>query len=107
MENDDACVVDSGKNEVRLSQIFKWYKADFGGTDEKVSISSVTHENKVIILYIYSPASISARPFLQLLQWVVEHMGDSPKKTSLQGVLSAGKTKISFLPYDWSSNSSH
>ncbi|CAJ1079904.1 uncharacterized protein LOC109998469 isoform X2 [Xyrichtys novacula] len=77
LENDDGCVVDSGKREVRLSQIFKWYKADFGGTDEK------------------------------LLKWVLEHMGDSPKKTSLQDVLSAGKTKVSFLPYDWSTNSSH
>ncbi|XP_054642972.1 uncharacterized protein zgc:152951 [Dunckerocampus dactyliophorus] len=77
LENDDACVVDFGKKEVRLSQIFKWYKADFGGTDEK------------------------------LLKWVLEHMSDSPKKTSLQGVISAGKTKVTFLPYDWSSNSSH
>ncbi|XP_007557200.1 uncharacterized protein LOC103141471 isoform X1 [Poecilia formosa] len=77
LENDDACMVDSGKNEVCLSQIFKWYKADFGGTDEK------------------------------LLKWVLDHMGDSPKKTSLQDVLSAGKTKVSFLPYDWSSNSAH
>ncbi|RVE58154.1 hypothetical protein OJAV_G00206280 [Oryzias javanicus] len=77
LENDDACVVDSGKGEVRLSQIFKWYRADFGGTDEK------------------------------LLKWVLDHMSDSPKKTSLQGVLSGGKTKVSFLPYDWSSNSSH
>ncbi|XP_069554586.1 uncharacterized protein [Brachyistius frenatus] len=77
LENDDGCVVDSGKREVRLSQIFKWYKADFGGTDDK------------------------------LLKWVLKHMGDSPKKTSLQGVLSTGKTKVSFLPYDWSSNSSH
>ncbi|XP_017279414.1 uncharacterized protein zgc:152951 isoform X3 [Kryptolebias marmoratus] len=77
LENDDGCVVNSGKGEVRLSQIFKWYKADFGGTDEK------------------------------LLKWVLDHMGDSPKKSSLQGVLSAGKTKVSFLPYDWSSNSSH
>lgn len=77
LENDDACVVDSGKREVRLSQIFKWYKDDFGGTDEK------------------------------LLKWVVEHMGDSPKKTSLQSVLSAGKTKVRFLPYDWSTNSTH
>uniref|UniRef100_A0A673B2I3 Uncharacterized LOC115412549 n=1 Tax=Sphaeramia orbicularis TaxID=375764 RepID=A0A673B2I3_9TELE len=77
LENDDGCVVDSGKKEVRLSQIFKWYKADFGGTDEK------------------------------LLNWVLEHMGDSPKKTSLRGVLSAGKTKVSYLPYDWSSNSVH
>lgn len=77
LENDDACVVDSGKREVRLSQIFKWYKADFGGTDEK------------------------------LLNWVLEHMGESPKRSSLQDVLSAGKTKVSYLPYDWTSNSSH
>lgn len=77
LENDDACVIDSVKKEVRLSQIFKWYKVDFGGTDEK------------------------------LLGWVLDHMGDSPKKTSLQGILSAGKTKVSFLPYDWSSNSTH
>ncbi|XP_061697698.1 uncharacterized protein zgc:152951 isoform X2 [Syngnathoides biaculeatus] len=77
LENDDACLVDSEKKEVRLSQIFKWYKVDFGGTDEK------------------------------LLKWVLKHMGESPKKTSLMGVLSGGKTKVSFLPYDWSSNSSH
>ncbi|KAM7380697.1 hypothetical protein PAMP_003975 [Pampus punctatissimus] len=77
LENDDGCVVDSGKREVRLSQIFKWYKADFGGTDEK------------------------------LLTWVLEHMGDSPKKTSLQGIISGGKTKVSFLPYDWGTNSTH
>ncbi|XP_056145246.1 uncharacterized protein zgc:152951 [Lampris incognitus] len=77
LENDDGCVVDSGKKEVRLSQIFKWYKADFGGTDEK------------------------------LLTWVLEHMSESPKKTSLQSVLSAGKPKVSYLPYDWSTNSTH
>lgn len=77
LENDDACMVDSGKREVRLSQIFKWYKGDFGGTDEK------------------------------LLNWVLEHMSDSPKKSSLEDVLSSGKTKVSYLPYDWGSNSSH
>ncbi|XP_030198445.1 uncharacterized protein zgc:152951 isoform X2 [Gadus morhua] len=77
LENDDGCVVDSEKREVRLSQIFKWYKADFGGTEEK------------------------------LLNWVLEHMGDSPKKSNLQGILSAGKTKVSYLPYDWSTNSTH
>ncbi|XP_068602331.1 uncharacterized protein zgc:152951 [Brachionichthys hirsutus] len=77
LENDDGCMVDCGKREVRLSQIFKWYKTDFGDTDEKV------------------------------LKWVVEHMSDSPKRTSLQGVLSAGKTKVSFLPYDWGTNSAH
>lgn len=77
LENDDACVVDSGKKEVRLSQIFKWYKADFGGTDDK------------------------------LLNWVLAHMSESPKKTSLQTVLSAGKVRVTYLPYDWGTNNSH
>lgn len=77
LENDDACVVDSGKGEVRLSQIFKWYKADFGGTDEK------------------------------LLSWVLEHMSDSPKKSSLQSVVSAGKIRVTYLPYDWGTNGTH
>nr|XP_046219439.1 uncharacterized protein zgc:152951 isoform X2 [Oncorhynchus gorbuscha] len=77
LENDDGCVVDSEKGEVRLSQIFKWYKTDFGGTDEK------------------------------LLNWILEHMGDSPKRSSLQSVLSSGKIKVGYLPYDWNTNSSH
>uniref|UniRef100_A0A1A8P7D1 DUF547 domain-containing protein n=1 Tax=Nothobranchius rachovii TaxID=451742 RepID=A0A1A8P7D1_9TELE len=77
LENDAGCLVDSEKGEVRLSQIFKWYKSDFGGTDEKV------------------------------LKWVLDHMGDSEKKTSLRGVLSSGKIKVTFLSYDWSSNNSH
>lgn len=50
LENDDACVVDSGKREVRLSQIFKWYKADFGGTDEKVALTPNCH----MCVYIHS-----------------------------------------------------
>lgn len=36
LEDDDGCLVDPDKGEVKLSQIFKWYKVDFGGTDEKV-----------------------------------------------------------------------
>lgn len=36
LENDDSCMIDSMRREVKLSLIFKWYKADFGGTDEKV-----------------------------------------------------------------------
>lgn len=42
LENDDGCVVDSGNGEVKLSQIFKWYKADFGGTDESVGLAPPT-----------------------------------------------------------------
>ncbi|XP_055361013.1 uncharacterized protein zgc:152951 isoform X1 [Betta splendens] len=48
--NDSGCVVDCEKREVRLSQIFKWYKADFGGTDEK------------LITYSPSAAELGAGP---------------------------------------------
>uniref|UniRef100_A0A8B9R3S4 Uncharacterized LOC103034156 n=1 Tax=Astyanax mexicanus TaxID=7994 RepID=A0A8B9R3S4_ASTMX len=65
LKNDDGCMVDSVKGEVKLSQIFKWYKADFGGTDEKI------------------------------LSWVVDHMGSSQKKSSLKTLLSAGNVKSS------------
>ncbi|XP_016306303.1 uncharacterized protein LOC107661305 isoform X3 [Sinocyclocheilus anshuiensis] len=75
LENDDSCVIDSVGREVKLSQIFKWYKADFGGTDEK------------------------------LLNWVFDHMGASQKKRTLQALLSEGKVKMSYMPYDWSINS--
>uniref|UniRef100_A0A9J8A4R5 Zgc:152951 n=1 Tax=Cyprinus carpio carpio TaxID=630221 RepID=A0A9J8A4R5_CYPCA len=75
LENDDSCGIDSVGREVKLSQIFKWYKADFGGTDEK------------------------------LLNWVFDHMGASQKKRTLQALLSEGKVKVSYLSYDWSINS--
>ncbi|XP_063070524.1 uncharacterized protein zgc:152951 isoform X1 [Engraulis encrasicolus] len=75
LENDDGCLVDAGQGEVKLSQIFKWYKADFGDTDEK------------------------------MLHWILNHMGDSSKKDSLQNLLSSGSVKVSYLPYDWTPNS--
>ncbi|KAL4635700.1 hypothetical protein GN956_G12993 [Arapaima gigas] len=75
LENEDACTVDTMKAEVKLSQIFKWYKVDFGNTDAK------------------------------LLSWIVTHMSESPKKASLQALLATGKYKVSYLPYDWSTNS--
>ncbi|XP_041066707.1 uncharacterized protein zgc:152951 [Carcharodon carcharias] len=75
LDGPDSCQVDISKKEVRLSQIFKWYKVDFGGTDEK------------------------------LLNWLLEHLGDSPKKKALKGLLSHGDIKIASLPYDWSTNS--
>ncbi|XP_055071223.1 uncharacterized protein [Misgurnus anguillicaudatus] len=75
LENDDGCIIDDVRREVKLSQIFKWYKADFGGTDEK------------------------------LLNWVFDHMEPSQKKWSLKALLTAGNVKVSYLPYDWSINS--
>ncbi|XP_023697160.1 uncharacterized protein [Paramormyrops kingsleyae] len=75
LENDNSCMVDATKGEVKLSQIFKWYKMDFGDTDE------------------------------ELLNWILNHMRESPKKSSLQTVLAATKYKVSYMPYDWSTNS--
>ncbi|XP_060785899.1 uncharacterized protein zgc:152951 [Neoarius graeffei] len=77
LEADDGCIVNSVKRELKLSKIFKWYKTDFGDTDEK------------------------------LLNWVLNHMRASQKKTSLKTLLSTGKVKVSYMPYDWSTNSTH
>ncbi|XP_067897147.1 uncharacterized protein zgc:152951 [Heterodontus francisci] len=75
LDGPDGCQVDMSKKEVRVSQIFTWYKVDFGGTDEK------------------------------LLNWIIEHIGDSPKKKALQELLHQGNVKITSIPYDWSTNS--
>ncbi|XP_069053510.1 uncharacterized protein [Lepisosteus oculatus] len=74
LENDEGCKVDPLRGEVHLSQIFKWYKVDFGDTDEK------------------------------LLKWVLNHMGDSPKKSSLEALLKAPCYKVIYMPYNWSTN---
>ncbi|XP_051870440.1 uncharacterized protein LOC127569679 [Pristis pectinata] len=75
LDCDDGCQVDVSRKEVGLSQIFKRYKIDFGGTDEK------------------------------LLKWVLEHLQESPKKEALEEILDHGKVKIIYLPFDWSANS--
>ncbi|KAI5621160.1 hypothetical protein C0J50_19095 [Silurus asotus] len=77
LESDDGCNVDTVKREVKLSQIFKWYKADFGDTEEK------------------------------LLNWVLTHMRASQKKKSLKTLLSTGNVKVSYMPYDWSTDITH
>ncbi|XP_032888496.1 uncharacterized protein LOC116980420 isoform X2 [Amblyraja radiata] len=74
LDGSDGCSIDVAKKEVRLSQLFKWYKVDFGGTDEK------------------------------LLKWVFDHLRDSPKKTAMKELMAKGNVKITYLPYDWSTN---
>ncbi|XP_072903730.1 uncharacterized protein [Hemitrygon akajei] len=71
----DGCQVNVSRKEVGLSQIFKRYKIDFGGTNEK------------------------------LLKWVFEHLQDSPKKKALKELLDHRKVNIVYLPFDWSTNS--
>ena len=37
LEGDDGCQVNMAKKEIKLSQIFKWYKEDFGKNNKEVS----------------------------------------------------------------------
>ena len=74
LESTDGCVVDVEKNEVHVSQIFKWYIADFGGTTETV------------------------------LQFVIDHVAEGEKKEKLITCQKTGKCKVKYSPYDWGSN---
>ena len=38
LETEDGCVVDTNTNTVKLSMIFNWYIADFGGSPGQVRI---------------------------------------------------------------------
>ncbi|XP_065062483.1 uncharacterized protein LOC135689250 isoform X2 [Rhopilema esculentum] len=74
LEGDD-CVVEMTKREVKLSQILKWYKEDFGKTKANI------------------------------LQWVMENMGECEKKKQLAELLESKNFKLNYLPYDWGLNS--
>lgn len=74
LEGDDGCSVDVSKREIRVSQIFNWYKVDFGGTDAKV------------------------------VEWVYNHMSDCSKKQDLKKLLDSSHYKLSYLRYNWKSN---
>ena len=38
LENDDALWISEARDEVRLTQLFEWYAADFGGSKEEVTV---------------------------------------------------------------------
>lgn len=42
LDDPAGCQVEVSKNTVHLSQIFKWYKEDFGGSVDKVSVDRVS-----------------------------------------------------------------
>ncbi|XP_077981062.1 uncharacterized protein LOC144436208 [Glandiceps talaboti] len=75
LESEDGCDVIPSKNQIKLSQIFKWYKGDFArNTDE-------------------------------LVEWVYNHMADSEKKSQLSVLIASKDYRVTFLPYDWGVNS--
>lgn len=71
----DDVTVNAEQRIVSVSKIFSWYKIDFGGTDK------------------------------DLLLWLARNMADGEKRNQLEGLLSSNQFKVSFLPYDWSTNS--
>lgn len=77
LESDDGSKVDVQKSEVHLSRIFKWYREDFGSSDQEVA------------------------------KWVLENMADGEKKENLKQVIDSGQFKVHYMHYDWSANSQH
>ncbi|CAM1293844.1 Uncharacterised protein g855 [Pycnogonum litorale] len=75
LESDEAVELVHDKFEVHLSQIFKWYKNDFGKNDE------------------------------DLLRWIFEHTSEGEKKNNLGEIIQDHKRKIVYQPYDWGVNS--
>lgn len=67
--------VDADKKTISISRIFSWYKEDFGGNDK------------------------------MLLAWIVNNMADGEKHKQLEELVNSNQWRLSFLPYDWSTNS--
>ena len=74
LENDDALLVTEDRTEVRLSQLFQWYKVDFGEDDN------------------------------QVLRWILAHVTEPTKKKEVEELLAQNQYKVSYIPYDWGHN---
>uniref|UniRef100_A0A2C9JV79 Uncharacterized protein n=1 Tax=Biomphalaria glabrata TaxID=6526 RepID=A0A2C9JV79_BIOGL len=78
LESDSGCQVDLAKQTLKLSSIFKWYQGDF-----------CHHET-------------------QLVDFVLNYMQPgSSKVKDMKKIVESKNYHIDFLPYDWTSNSSH
>ncbi|XP_030845992.1 uncharacterized protein LOC593247 [Strongylocentrotus purpuratus] len=75
LEGSDGCQVNADKKEVKCSQIFKWYREDFGKNDKDVAV------------------------------FISNHMGPGEKKTSFLQVISQKDYKVSYMKYNWAINS--
>ncbi|XP_064626576.1 uncharacterized protein LOC135487119 [Lineus longissimus] len=73
-DGDDGMTLDMKNKHVKLSAILKWYREDFGSSDQEV------------------------------LQWINDHMSDGDKKNQLAELLAGKKFKISYLNYNWDVN---
>ena len=74
LENDDALLVTEDRSEVKLSQLFQWYKVDFGEDDS------------------------------QVLRWILAHVTEPTKKNDVEELLAKNQYKVSYTPYDWGHN---
>ena len=75
LENDDALWISEARDEVRLTQLFEWYAADFGGSKEEV------------------------------LAWILDHVTLAEKRAALEEVVARSSYRVTYTPYDWGHNS--
>ena len=74
LESDQNCSVDVARGIVRLSEIFKWYRSDFGKTD------------------------------LQVAEFVLKYVRDEKRRDDLKQLIDSGKVSIKYFAYDWTHN---
>ncbi|KAJ8305746.1 hypothetical protein KUTeg_016291 [Tegillarca granosa] len=75
LEGEDGMKIDMSKRKVFVSQIFKWYREDFGNNNT------------------------------ELLHWIRDHAAPGAMKDNLTELLDSKNYSLSFMPYDWGVNS--
>ena len=76
LEADDGFSINKDKSIIYLSSLFQWYGSDFGKSTSDV------------------------------LSWISSNLQDKSKKVELDSYLKSGSYKVSYITYDWGSNSS-
>ena len=66
--------MDEKNGTVTLSEIFKWYRSDFGNSD------------------------------LEVCEFLLKYVRDENKKTGLEKLLADKKVKLRYSKYDWGHN---
>ena len=74
LENDDGLMVNEDRTEIKLTQLFQWYRVDFGDDD------------------------------VEVVRWILDHVTEPKKKKAVEELLNKNQFKVSFIPYDWGHN---
>lgn len=101
------CVIKG--NEVSLTELFKWYRDDFGTNNHQVNIHlpDLLRISHLWFLFCFSlnlrtTAFHITIPF-QMLKWIADYLGTAEKEL-LQELIDTRSYKITWQDYDWSLN---